>query len=132
MALLNLTIKKHWFDLIRCGDKLEEYREIKDYWARRLLVLNREIEAGAFEEMIEDMNNPYRQHNGPEELMKYFGVRFREFDQILFRNGYRKDSPFLRVRLVGIEINTGLSAWGAEEGKYYFVLNIGEAVKVEV
>jgi hypothetical protein len=33
---LRLTIKKHWFDLIKSGLKTEEYREIKPYWQKRL------------------------------------------------------------------------------------------------
>lgn len=33
---LYLTLKKQWFDLINNGVKIEEYREIKDYWTKRL------------------------------------------------------------------------------------------------
>lgn len=33
---LYLTLKKQWFDLINCGIKTEEYREIKPYWEKRL------------------------------------------------------------------------------------------------
>ena len=36
MKILHLTLKKKWFDMIACGDKTEEYREIKPYWTRRL------------------------------------------------------------------------------------------------
>lgn len=34
---LHLTLKKKWFDMIASGEKKEEYREIKDYWTKRLL-----------------------------------------------------------------------------------------------
>lgn len=37
MATLHLTLKKKWFDLIKSGQKTEEYREIKPYWDRRLI-----------------------------------------------------------------------------------------------
>lgn len=37
MRVLNLTLKKHWFDLILSGDKTFEYREYKDHWIKRLL-----------------------------------------------------------------------------------------------
>ena len=33
--ILYLTLKKQWFDLINCGIKTEEYREIKNYWQKR-------------------------------------------------------------------------------------------------
>lgn len=36
MKILHLTLKKRWFDLILSGEKKEEYREIKEYWAKRL------------------------------------------------------------------------------------------------
>ena len=36
MNILHLTLKKKWFDLIRSGEKIEEYREIKPYWNKRL------------------------------------------------------------------------------------------------
>lgn len=36
MNILHLTLKKKWFDMIAAGEKLEEYREIKPYWVRRL------------------------------------------------------------------------------------------------
>lgn len=35
-TVLNLTIKKHWFDMIKSGKKKEEYRDIKQYWIDRL------------------------------------------------------------------------------------------------
>jgi len=36
MKILQLTLKKKWFDLIKSGQKKEEYREIKPYWNVRL------------------------------------------------------------------------------------------------
>lgn len=36
MRILHLTLKRRWFDMILSGEKTEEYREIKDYWTRRL------------------------------------------------------------------------------------------------
>lgn len=36
--MLTLPIKKKWFDMIKSGEKKEEYREIKPYYASRFLV----------------------------------------------------------------------------------------------
>ena len=33
---LKLTLCRQWFDLIKSGEKKEEYREIKPYWINRL------------------------------------------------------------------------------------------------
>ena len=35
--MLTLPIKKKWFDMIKSGEKKEEYREIKPYYDSRLL-----------------------------------------------------------------------------------------------
>ncbi len=34
--MLTLPIKKKWFDMIKSGEKKEEYREIKPYYQARL------------------------------------------------------------------------------------------------
>jgi len=34
--VLKLTLEKTWYDLILLGVKQEEYREIKEYWLKRL------------------------------------------------------------------------------------------------
>ncbi len=35
--VLNLTLKKEWYDLIESGEKWLEYREVKPFWNKRLL-----------------------------------------------------------------------------------------------
>jgi ASC-1-like (ASCH) protein len=37
MKILNMTLKKEWFDKIKSGQKKYEYREYKDYWITRLV-----------------------------------------------------------------------------------------------
>ena len=37
MKILYLTLKKKWYDMIDAGEKLDEYREVKDYWIKRLM-----------------------------------------------------------------------------------------------
>lgn len=36
MRILHLVLKQHWYNMIECGEKTEEYREIKPYWIRRI------------------------------------------------------------------------------------------------
>lgn len=36
MTTLVLNVKKKWFELVKSGKKKIEYREIKDYWTKRL------------------------------------------------------------------------------------------------
>lgn len=35
--ILQLRLKKKWFDMILSGEKKEEYRDIKPFWAVRLM-----------------------------------------------------------------------------------------------
>jgi len=35
MKTLHLTLKRKWFDMIKSGEKKEEYREIKPFWTKR-------------------------------------------------------------------------------------------------
>ena len=39
-STLHLFLKDKWYDLIKSGDKTEEYRDIKPYWLNRLLKLD--------------------------------------------------------------------------------------------
>lgn len=36
MSNLSLVLKHKWYDLIECGEKTSEFREIKPYWDTRL------------------------------------------------------------------------------------------------
>lgn len=70
--ILHLTLKREWFDLIAIGRKTREYRANKPYWTKRL-------------------------ENPPD----YRGVpMFKRFDEVHFKNGYRKDSPFMRIKFI--------------------------------
>ena len=39
--MLTFNLKKIWFDKIKSGKKTHEYREVKDYWFRRLFLYSR-------------------------------------------------------------------------------------------
>lgn len=65
--MLTLPIKKQWFDMIRSGEKTEEYREISPFYTTRL----RNIWG----------------------YPAYWG----QHHTIELRNGYAKDSPSLTV-----------------------------------
>ena len=87
------------------GIKKEEYREINDYWTKRLVKTEGNL--------IDDFT-------------------FKHFDHVEFTLGYPSaDNADARARFKfdGIEKNTGRIEWGAESGKIYYVIKIGERVK---
>ena len=104
--MLVLPIKKKWFDMILSGEKREEYREIKPYWTSRFM---KELDFHKSE---------------TENVLKMLARREKTKElEVLFRNGYSKDSPalFAKVRL---SIGYGNPEWGAEPGKNYYRLHI--------
>jgi hypothetical protein len=129
MKILPMTLQKKWFDMVISGNKKEEYREIKDYWARRFLFSKDEVEWQVWEEMLHDMKDPFLRHNGPSDLMQYFGVAFRDYQAIHFVNGYGKTRPSIDVAIENITINRGKKEWGAEEDHYYFVFQLGKLME---
>lgn len=38
--VLHLTLKRQWFEMIIHSGKIEEYREVKPYWEKRLFNVN--------------------------------------------------------------------------------------------
>jgi hypothetical protein len=92
--MLTLPIKKQWFDMIRSGEKTEEYRERSSYYYKRF------------------RNVGFLNLAAPEYKAK-----------ICFRNGYGKGAPAF-VASCTLSIGTGKPEWGAEEGKEYYVLRI--------
>lgn len=68
--VLHLTLKKKWFDMIKAGEKKEEYREIKPYWSKRLIWKN---------DMLRDFGyvlfkNGYSK-DAPQMLFEVKGIR---------------------------------------------------------
>jgi len=128
--VLYLPIKKKWFDMIASGKKHEEYREIKDYWARRFIYAYKadDLEPQAWDEMVNDLKNPFKRHSSVSELLNYFGINIRCYDFIQFKNGYNKKSPEIMVEFNGIEIKRGIERWGAEKGVFYFTIHLGDII----
>ena len=91
--------------MILSGEKKEEYRELKPYYKTR------------FAKIFEMYNYSYI----PTGL---------DTHKIIFRNGYRSDSPSL-IASCRLDIKQGKPEWGAEEGKEYYVLTIVAVRKKE-
>lgn len=127
MKTLDLVLKKKWYDMIASGEKIEEYREIKPYWITRLL----------YEHSIHIPDKEYKIGRlranffaSSVDVLKYKlecqGVRFREFCNVTFHIGYAKNRPSMTFTIKEIVIDEGKEEWGAEKGKAYFVIKLGE------
>ena len=103
--VLTLTVSKEWFDMIVAGKKTEEYRIIKGYWAKRLLLLRSELEE-PFKKMSKDCAENWDSIS--PEMAKYcFDSPYYKaapFTHVLFINGYRKVSPRIEKEIESITI----------------------------
>lgn len=127
---LHLNLKKKWFDMIKSGEKLEEYRDTSVYWCSRFLYFPHWIEADDIQGLSDDLGrNAIGNWKDIQDTLKYYEISFKKFDTITFSNGYSKKRPQFEIELKSIKIENGVLEWGAEKGKYYFVLELGDIVK---
>jgi len=123
---LHLTLKKKWFDMIASGEKKEEYRELKPYWVERLLNLTGPVES-LRERQVDKHNIAYDLRVHPvEKVLTSYWAEPKQFEKIVFKNGYNKTSPVMEVEFKGLEIREGKSEWGF--GGRCFVIKLGEVV----
>jgi hypothetical protein len=103
MKTLHLNLTKKWFDMILSGEKKEEYREITDYWIRRLLC---------------------------KKGMNHYILK--NFDTITFSNGYSKNRRQFAIEIKDFRIKEGREDWGAEKGEKYFVIELGKLISSDL
>lgn len=106
MTILHLTLKKKWFDMIASGEKKEEYRDLKMYWAVRLM-------------------NGFPSTFGIDTL----NPDFKDFDTVKFTHGYKKGAPTITLVIKKITIGDGKYEWGATSNEKYFVIKLGNILK---
>jgi len=128
MNVLNLTLKKEWFDKIESGEKHEEYREIKTHWVLRLMEANNQGSRSLSFSFPEWMGHYGSGISAIDRLLQIRAAKFKPYTHILFRNGYSRNSPEMLIELKGITIGKGNPKWGAPD-KDVFILQLGEVVE---
>lgn len=104
--VLDLPLKKEWYEMIESGIKKEEYREIKPYWSKRFVG---EDEPVVVEHYSDDGCN----------VFGYTNVRFRY--------GYTKRTMLFELK--DITIGKGKTEWGAPVDKEVFILKLGDRIE---
>jgi len=125
MNILHLNLIKKWFDMIRSGQKPEEYRDITDYWAVRLIDNWKPFSLAAKECMLRTMNDTAFEEY---ELKECIELDVKNFSHIHFKNGMARNgiaAPCFDIELESISVGQGKQKWGAEPGKRYFVFKLG-------
>ena len=118
MKTLTLHLERKWFELIKAGEKKEEYRAQSTYWIKRLTNCEQN-----FLDFIWDsvcvFPNPTERFN--MELENWL----EQFDRLRFVLGYAKSNDAERIlefKNPKIRIGTGRPEWGAIPGVNYFVI----------
>lgn len=103
--------RKKWFKKIVSGEKTEEYREIKKYWASRLV--NQQAESG---EVLFDEFGGYTTVIGEPE--------YKPFTHVLFYAGYAKDRQVVEKKIESITIGKPQKGMCPDEwlGKDVFII----------
>ena len=120
MSVLDMPLKAKWYNMIESGEKPEEYRDIKPYWMKRLLVGVRPW----YQQGVDDYCASYYCVNTgllTDRLSK--GLFRVKYSHIRFRYGYTKRT--MLYALDGIRIGRGKPEWGAPEDKDVFILKLG-------
>lgn len=113
MKTLNLILKKKWYDLIKQGIKLEEYRELNQYYRKRIIGNCKKCK----DDNCEDCGI---------NLLLLRLRRIISIDKVLLRNGYTKKTMLFYVK--ELVIDKGKPEWGAEPDKLYFVIRLGKRI----
>ena len=115
MSNLQLSLKKQWFELTKSGVKTEDYREINEYWTKRLTITK--VDWDTPKEICEQIVRNF-ENNTCMPL-------FKTFNSNIMTLGYPKSTDSERVLKLehkGIEIREGNPEWGAIPGRKYFVI----------
>ena len=115
---LKLVLKSKWYDLIESGVKTEEYREVKDYWCKRLKGFARLCR---YSLPSAEVGKRMCQMKG---TLCPSGTQTDYYTTVRFQRGYTKAT--MRYEITNIGFGKGKPEWGAPEDKEVFILFLGK------
>ena len=124
MKTLTLPLQRKWFDMIKSGEKKEEYREIGMFWSVRFLGVTIAKKFNLVDYKFVEAQNIREDLNAILTIDNY--------EKLVFTLGYPKAGDTerrLTFKNPKIRIGTGRPEWGAEPGKLYFVITFGDRVE---
>lgn len=127
--ILDLPLKKEWYNMIESGVKTEEYRELKPYWCNRLLYFTTLGVKEYWEDILRKSKLavskfPFLTLN--KTLINEYGTR--NYTHVRFRYGYTKETMLFEID--SISIGKGNKEWGAPD-EDVFILKLGKRIENE-
>lgn len=108
MKILDLPLKKEWFNMIESGEKREEYRDFKPYWLKRLAFFNNGFLRFRY-------NYKYCHFPYIREIDNVDG-----YTHVRFRYGYTKRTMLFKID--EITLGLGNPLWGAPCDRDVFII----------
>lgn len=124
--ILDLPLKKEWYNMIDSGVKTEEYRELKPFWANRLLY---HVTLGVkeyWEPVLKkafEFNEKFPYVTLHNLLVQDYGTR--GYTHVRFRYGYTKQT--MLFELSELRVGKGNTEWGAPDEEV-FILKLGNRI----
>ena len=109
--MLELILKRKWFDLIQSGEKKEEYRDITAYWCTRILT------------------SPYHKTYG-ENMAESLPIGYynSKHSKVRFRLGYGKNAPEMIFKISGVKVANPKPEWSMPNPTKSFSIELGERI----
>ena len=104
---LHLVLKSKWFNMIESGEKTEEYREMKQYWLKRIL--------GVSTPSLPVLTLIARQI-----------CKQSKFERVCFHHGYTNRTMIFEIK--DISIGIGKAPWGAPVDKKVIIIKLGNRI----
>ena len=135
--ILTLNLIQQWFIATLKGIKKEEYRDITPYWAKRLLCMENgdSLIKCYSKETIEWICTSLQRredldYNSIEQVLDIFHIKFKEYQNTDFRNGYKSldKVPRFIIENKGITIEKGKPDWGYVGDDNVFIIQHGKII----
>lgn len=126
MYALDLSLKYEWYSQIESGKKREEYRDIRPYYAKRLLgrYNNSDMDVAWWEVYFRRAKSAGKLEDMKRSLIADFGVRW--YDAVRFHKGQGGKQTML-FEFAGLEIGKGKPEWGAPD-EDVFIIKLGRRI----
>jgi hypothetical protein len=118
---LHLPIQRQWYELIKSGVKVEEYRQIKPHWIKRMFIFDDY-------EYFDIMEIKYQLCENIANGSMILQAEHKHFDTVTLRNDYGKNAPTMIVECLGITVGKGNPDWGAPD-EQVFIIKLGNILK---
>lgn len=105
MIILDLPLKRKWYEMIESGIKTEEYREVKQFWIKRLCANSDKL---------------WQCADCDGMLMCSLCFSPKNLTHVRFRYGYTKRTMLREIE--SISIGYGKPEWGAPTDKQVFII----------